>query len=120
MKAPLERVVQVACAILFVAMLPVATAGASPGEDASDETSSLELFFEHGRYEAEFTSGVLFSLGQPFNFNLDLGVGVRYFVGRNWALNLEYRYQHISNANLGAKNLGINAAGPILGISCFF
>ena len=39
-------------------------------------------------------------LGQPFNFNLDLGAGVRYFIGRNWSLSLEYRYQHISNANL--------------------
>jgi len=41
-------------------------------------------------------------------------------LGRNWALNLEYRYQHISNANIGPKNLGINASGPFLGASCFF
>ena len=40
-------------------------------------------------------------VGQPFNFNLDLGVGVRYFVARNLSLSLEYRYQHISNANIG-------------------
>jgi opacity protein-like surface antigen len=59
-------------------------------------------------------------VGQPFNFNLDLGVGVRYFVGRNWSINLEYRYQHISNAGLNQHNLGINADGPILGVSYFF
>jgi lipid A 3-O-deacylase len=59
-------------------------------------------------------------VGQPFNFNLDLGVGARYFIARNWALSLEYRYQHISNANLGRNNVGINACGPVLGISCFF
>ena len=59
-------------------------------------------------------------LGQPFNFNLDLGAGVRYLIGRNWSLSLEYRYQHISNAGLNKHNLGINADGPILGIWYFF
>jgi len=59
-------------------------------------------------------------VGQPFNFNLDIGVGMRYFIARDWALDLECRYQHISNANLGRKNLGINSIGPILGISYFF
>jgi opacity protein-like surface antigen len=59
-------------------------------------------------------------VGQPFNFNLDLGVGVRYFIAPRWSVNLEYRYQHISNANLGKSNIGINSQGPILGMSYFF
>ncbi len=59
-------------------------------------------------------------VGQPFQFNLELGAGTRYFFNPNWALNLEFRYQHISNANTGVHNLGINAAGPILGVSYFF
>jgi opacity protein-like surface antigen len=59
-------------------------------------------------------------VGQPFNFNLDLALGARYFVGRNWALSLEYRYQHISNAGLNDRNVGINAHGPVLGVSYFF
>jgi opacity protein-like surface antigen len=59
-------------------------------------------------------------VGQPFNFNLDLGFGVRCLLGRNWSLSLEYRYQHISNAGLNKHNLGINADGPILGVSYFF
>lgn len=59
-------------------------------------------------------------VGQPFNFNLDLGAGVRWFIRPRWALNLEYRYQHISNANTGKRNLGINAQGPILGVSYLF
>ncbi|HWV98145.1 MAG TPA: acyloxyacyl hydrolase [Candidatus Acidoferrum sp.] len=59
-------------------------------------------------------------VGQPFNFNLDLGAGVRWFIRPQWALNFEYRFQHISNANTGKKNLGINADGPVLGISYLF
>ena len=59
-------------------------------------------------------------VGEEFNFNLDLGVGVRYFIASHWSLDLEYRYQHISNADLGRKNIGINAHGPVLGVSFFF
>ena len=58
--------------------------------------------------------------GQDFNFNLNIGVGIRYFVSKSWSVNLEYRYQHISNANTGPHNLGINSNGPILGVSYFF
>jgi lipid A 3-O-deacylase len=59
-------------------------------------------------------------VGQPFNFNLNLGAGTRYMLSSRWAVELEYRFQHISNANTGAHNLGINAHGPVLGISYFF
>jgi opacity protein-like surface antigen len=57
---------------------------------------------------------------QNFNFNLNLGAGVRYFVARNWSLNLECRYQHISNADMAEHNLGINAIGGLLSVSYFF
>jgi opacity protein-like surface antigen len=59
-------------------------------------------------------------VGEKFNFNLNFGVGVRYFVAPNWALSAECRYQHISNATLGEHDLGINAVGPIIGLSHFF
>jgi outer membrane protein W len=59
-------------------------------------------------------------LGQNFNFNLNLGVGVRYLLAPNWSVNLEYRYQHISNADMGKKNIGINADGPMLGVAYLF
>jgi lipid A 3-O-deacylase len=59
-------------------------------------------------------------VGQPFNFNLDAGAGVRYLIGHQWSLSLEYRFQHISNADLGNRNIGINSQGPILGLSYFF
>jgi hypothetical protein len=59
-------------------------------------------------------------VGQPFNFNLNLGVGTRYLLSEHWAVSLEYRFQHISNADTAPHNLGINAHGPILGVSYLF
>ncbi|HTL55035.1 MAG TPA: acyloxyacyl hydrolase [Candidatus Limnocylindrales bacterium] len=59
-------------------------------------------------------------VGQAFNFNLDVGLGARYLFSPRWAMLLEYRYQHISNANSAAHNLGINAQGAILGVSYLF
>jgi lipid A 3-O-deacylase len=210
----MRPVVRVAGAILLLLSLRMAVAGENAGEIASAETSPPDRLFAHGRYEAAFNSGVLFSPflathgrptldytitslqlgymlgdvkghgwwrgnfelageafasdifrgpgsyiaggtlwlrynfvpqkspklvpfvqggagmvstdidhridGQPFNFNLDVGLGVRYLAGQHWALSLECRYQHISNANMGHNNLGINAIGPILGVSYFF
>jgi lipid A 3-O-deacylase len=76
--------------------------------------------YVQGGVGAESTDITHDIVGQPFNFNLDLAIGLRYLITSNWALSLEYRYQHISNANMGEHNLGINADGPILGISYFF
>jgi len=59
-------------------------------------------------------------VGQPFNFNLDIGIGTRYLLSERWSLNLECRYQHISNANTGEHNIGINSIGPVLGVSYLF
>ena len=58
--------------------------------------------------------------GQNFNFNLNVGVGTRYFINPNWTVNLEYRFQHISNANLSSRNIGVNAEGFNFGVSYFF
>jgi lipid A 3-O-deacylase len=59
-------------------------------------------------------------VGQTFNFNLDFAVGTRCFVAENWAVNLECRFQHLSNATLAKHDLGVNAIGPMIGVSYFF
>lgn len=59
-------------------------------------------------------------IGQKFNFNLDVAAGMRCFVAPHWALDLECRYQHISNAKIAEHDIGINAVGPMLGVSYFF
>jgi lipid A 3-O-deacylase len=58
--------------------------------------------------------------GQVFNFNLNVGSGVRYFIMPRCSLNGEYRFQHVSNANLANRNLGINAQGAMLSVSWYF
>jgi hypothetical protein len=58
--------------------------------------------------------------GQAFNFNLDAAVGFRYFVKPDCSLNAEYRFQHISNANMAEHNLGINAQAPVVSVSWYF
>lgn len=58
--------------------------------------------------------------GKSFNFNVDGSVGARYFIQPKCALNLEYRFQHISNANMWMHNVGVNTSGPMAGISWFF
>jgi lipid A 3-O-deacylase len=71
-------------------------------------------------------AGVMFTdadrhlIGQDFNFNLEVGVGARYMLSDRWSINLEYRFQHISNANMAQRNVGINAQGVMLGVSRFF
>jgi len=59
-------------------------------------------------------------IGQVFQFNLEAAVGTRYFIKPHVALNAEYRYQHLSNANSGTRNVGVNAQGVYLGVSWFF
>ena len=59
-------------------------------------------------------------LGQRQNFNLDFGFGLRYMITKNCAFNAEYRFQHFSDAYQNKVNLGVNAQGPVVGISWFF
>ncbi len=59
-------------------------------------------------------------IGETFNFNLDAAAGMRWFISEECALNLEFRYQHTSNATIAKHDLGINAVGPLVGISFFF
>jgi len=59
-------------------------------------------------------------LGQRQNFNLDIGLGLRYMITPRCAFNAEYRFQHFSDAYQTKTNLGTNAQGPVVGISWFF
>jgi len=54
-----------------------------------------------------------------FNFILQTGPGVSYFVSENWAITTGIRFHHISNAGLGDRNTGLNAWLFNLGVSFF-
>jgi opacity protein-like surface antigen len=54
-----------------------------------------------------------------FNFILQTGPGVSYFVSENWAITGGIRFHHISNANIGDRNTGLNAWLFTLGVSFF-
>ena len=55
-----------------------------------------------------------------FNFVLTAGVGISYFLTDRAALNVGYRFQHISNGGTRYPNLGLNASLPFGGFSFFF
>lgn len=54
-----------------------------------------------------------------FNFALETGPGVQYFVSKTVGLTLGVRFHHISNAGLGDRNIGLNAVLPYFGVSFF-
>ena len=55
-----------------------------------------------------------------FNFVLTAGFGVSYFMTDQTALNIGYRFHHISNGGTRYPNLGLNASLPFGGFSYFF
>jgi hypothetical protein len=59
-------------------------------------------------------------VGGGFAFNLNFAVGARYLVAKNWSINAECLYQHLSNATIYKHDVGINAVGPMLSVSYFF
>ena len=51
----------------------------------------------------------MFGTTQQFNFTAQLGGGVQFFTSsRRTAIDLGYKYHHISNANLGNQNPGLD------------
>jgi len=55
-----------------------------------------------------------------FNFVLSAGFGVSYFLTDQAALNVGYRFQHISNGGTQYPNIGLNASLPYGGFSFYF
>lgn len=72
-----------------------------------------------------FGAGVLYvdlemkSSGSKANFVYQGGAGIQYFLGKKTAVELEYRYHHISNAGLDRRNAPINSGKVLVGVSFF-
>ena len=54
-----------------------------------------------------------------FNFDLETGPGIQYFMTPYSSMTFGVRYSHISNAGLGQHNLGLDAVLPYAGVSWF-
>jgi hypothetical protein len=59
-------------------------------------------------------------LGRAFQFNLQTGPGVHWFVCKNLALTVQYRFLHLSSAGIEKPNHGVNTSVCYTGISWFF
>jgi len=57
--------------------------------------------------------------GTNLNFILQTGVGLQYFLDEKNALNVQYRYRHISNATMELPNSSINSSFVLVGYSFF-
>ena len=69
--------------------------------------------------------GVLYvDLGLPtmarrLDFSYQGGTGIQYFIAKDTALNFEYRYHHVSNADTASPNEPLNSSKILIGISIF-
>ncbi len=55
-----------------------------------------------------------------FNFIDQGGAGFYYFIKKDVAVNVEYRYRHVSNAGIDHPNGGFEASDYLVGMSLFF
>jgi len=58
--------------------------------------------------------------GTDFNFLVWGGAGATYHLTARWALNAGIRFSHISNADTGSPNSGLNYLLPFMGLSSKF
>ena len=102
-------------------------------DDAGDVFGvGLDLLYEHrfagrGRVLPTWRGGGGFlyadrevpEFGTRYNFSLLLEFGVDVLLGEGTALLVEYRFRHVSNADLAGSNPGINAHGLAIGLTLF-
>jgi hypothetical protein len=70
----------------------------------------------HGGAGVMYTSLQGIGLGGPFEFDEVAGVGVNVFLERDLALSLGYRFRHVSNAELGSENFGLDTHFVLVGV----
>ena len=55
-----------------------------------------------------------------YNFLPQVGGGFQFFLNDKTALNLEYRYRHLSNASFKSPNKGIDVSMGMVGVTFYF
>ena len=59
-------------------------------------------------------------IGANFEFILEADIGARIVLNDRWSLLVEGTFQHISNADTAARNVGVNALGGRLGVGWIY
>ncbi len=59
------------------------------------------------------------NMGSRLDFNYQGGTGVQYLVRKDMAIQAEYRYHHVSNANIATPNEALNSSKFLIGVSFF-
>ncbi|MEX2382528.1 MAG: acyloxyacyl hydrolase [Opitutales bacterium] len=59
-------------------------------------------------------------LGSAFQFNLQGGTGVQWFLTEGWAATLQFRYFHLSNAKISLPNSGLDQFSGMIGVTRFY
>ena len=59
-------------------------------------------------------------LGGAFQFNLQAGPGLSWFLREDVALSFEYRFFHLSSARLSTPNRGVNTGMFLVGMNWYF
>jgi len=83
-------------------------------------TGSRWVPFIDGSTGVSATSIRAGDLSTTFEFNLQAGAGTHYFFRENLAATLQYRFLHLSNANLKTPNRGVNDSVIYIGLSWFY
>ncbi|WP_026195725.1 acyloxyacyl hydrolase [Verrucomicrobium sp. 3C] len=56
-------------------------------------------------------------VGQAIEFTPQAGAGFRYMLSKHWSINAEALFHHMSNADMAARNIGVNEVGGLIGFS---
>jgi len=83
------------------------------------ETSKFQPYVKAGGGVIYITQHVLGQSTQ-LNFNEYAGLGFHCFVSENTALTMEYRFRHLSNANIDIPNSGMDTHFALFGVSYRF
>lgn len=80
----------------------------------------LQPYFSTNAGVLYYNGRVLSPQGSQFMFTIDFGGGVNLFASPHNALQLGYKYQHLSNANISDHNPGTDADTLYVGYSHFW
>jgi hypothetical protein len=60
------------------------------------------------------------AIGQQVEFLLQSQLGVHYLLSRNWSLDAEGGFIHVSNGGMAGRNAGLNSVGGSIGLTYYF